>query len=953
MAEYTRAPHAFTCRGMVISKPCDTLAENEYRALYNVRKRGKDQIWGRMGLTLLGELPDGVVTPIHSLRYLRDEVPEPTGFPGAFTKNNLLIGSGTKLFMARSDVDFVAPANIWRIVDEPVYTGADWSGSPLAVVVANSDYSPRPFFLVADTNKIRKVNSAGQSFQAGVAPPNFMPVATITGGIAGGPDVGETGNPYLYRFRARTYAHVNTGVYSNPGPAIRLADGVSPREQEVVVTITAAHPDPQVVHLDIERWGGSLPEWIWVGTVSNVAGSDFTDQYSDADLAANPRLPEDKFQLWPSIDIPREGTCTIAGKIITRTGGDLFKPYDPLSDTPYWAPGSEINVFGETFHLARSPDDAYTLEVVEDASSWNTGGVWEMPAPILLHKPLPCIWGPWGGGQAGLFYFACGEAERPGLLRWTNGNDAETASDANELDVVVGEPLVNGCIYDERSFVFSTQRLYAILPNFGNGSDFITQAIPGTHGLLTKKGLCTGKKIWYLSRDGIYETTGGPDVSITDGDLYHLFPHETDEEPFSADGLTGVGVTFTAIDFSALDNLRLFSADGLLYFEYKDINGVLQTLVRDTNAEEPGWISRDTYNPGITIHYAEEKQGHTEMVLASEDGRLFRYAGYRDVEAPIASRVRTGAFTAGDRRARKQWGDGFLDFDEDCEELTIRIGFDNFSFFSDDAIAQAGFHGRQQMILEINDGSGQYAANMGLDISWAALTGQPKLYNWESAFIPKPEVTGKRVTDWTDDGYPGDKFFQGLVLTADTLNAQRVINVIKDGRAIGDVLTITHDGESQKAYSFVEPFISHMVRLAPQDADFWRLLGVRWIWEPMPELVYDWATQSTNHDLPGFFQHRDGRIALMSTDVVTLTVITAEGTFAYPIPSTAGRAAKPYVIFAPMKTKLVEEYHLSSPAPFRLFQKDCEIRVKAWGDPGPFQTKYPFGDTHRVRGAAI
>ena len=60
------------------------------------------------------------------------------------------------------------------------------------------------------------------------------------------------------------------------------------------------------------------------------------------------------------------------------------------------------------------------------------------------------------------------------------------------------------------------------------------------------------------------------------------------------------------------------------------------------------------------------------------------------------------------------------------------------------------------------------------------------------------------------------------------------------------------------------------------------------------------------------------------------------------IPNSNGEQAKTLVIVPAFKFKLVS-YTLSSASPFRLFREDVAVRVKPWGDPGPYQIVRPFG----------
>src|SRR5205814_10210676 len=131
-----------------------------------------------------------------------------------------------------------------------------------------------------------------------------------------------------------------TGGQSNPGPATRY--GLRPHRASVSIPVTAS-TDAQVGKIDIWRFGGDITAgWPYVGSIANASGT-FTDAYDDTSLLNSPMLEFDNFQPFPDTDITRSGTCTVVGTSVLRVSGDPFNPS--------WAPGSEININGITYHL--------------------------------------------------------------------------------------------------------------------------------------------------------------------------------------------------------------------------------------------------------------------------------------------------------------------------------------------------------------------------------------------------------------------------------------------------------------------------------------------------------------------------------------------------------------------------------------------------------------------------
>lgn len=235
----------------------------------------------------------------------------------------------------------------------------------------------------------------------------------------------------------------------------------------------------------------------------------------------------------------------------------------------------------------------------------------------------------------------------------------------------------------------------------------------------------------------------------------------------------------------------------------------------------------------------------------------------------------------------------------------------------------------------------------------------PKLYYWEPSYLERPEDTFLRATDWDNCGYEGLKFIQGVIIEADTEGQDREILIQGDQNDI-ETIPINHAGQLMNAYSLTQPYEAHMVRVIPQDPDFWRLFNLRWVFEPAPEYVYEWKTQGTDHDLPGYQFIKSFWIAHRSTVDLTLTVTVDGQDFVYVVPNSGGVYKKTYILAKILdsgrcpKGKLFT-YQLRSndvSVPFQLFEKDCEVHVHSWAG-GTYLIKLPFGDIHRVSGARL
>ena len=456
--------------------------------------------------------------------------------------------------------------------------------------------------------------------------------------IAGsyGPDIGTTGAPYFYRHRGRSSL---TGAKSNPSPPI--LNGVEPRRQALLI-IMQLDPDPQVDKLDVFRWGGSLTNWTYVGTAQNTGTPQLEDVFQDLDITTAAQLEFDNFQPFPTIDTPKSGIVNIIGNQVSWISGDQFNPL--------WAQGTIININGTDYHFYTQPTSATQVYTVENAGTQN-GVPYFIKQATILGQPLPALWGPFSQASA-MFGFGCGDLFQPGVLFLLKGNDFDSAPDILQIEVTSpSEPLMHGCIYNGLPYVWSCENLFLLYPSFQGGfilsaggvvpsqgtNLFTPQLIPGNKGLFARWFFCVGPKIWYGAKDGIYETSGGASVSITNEWLYLLFPH---------DGQPGVPVTLGSStiyppDFTQPSKLRLSHSDGFLFFDYVDINENQTTLVYDTVTKIWGL---DAYalggGKGILTHYQEEGRGVHSLLAGGSDFNLYQMSGTTDNGLGIISKMK-------------------------------------------------------------------------------------------------------------------------------------------------------------------------------------------------------------------------------------------------------------------------------------------------------------------------
>lgn len=485
----------------------------------------------------------------------------------------------------------------------------------------------------------------------------------ITGGYQ--VDVGDVGAPIRYRYRGRSSV---TGAVSNPSPETRY--GVNPRRNEVLVNIpNGTTPyDSQIDTWDIYRYGGAITSWRYVGSIP-ISTANFVDNFNDSAVSAGAELDFDNFEPWPSIDLPNNGT-------INSLTGTVATVSSPPSKILSYLPGTLVIIGGQNVYTLQTrptliSGNVYLLQFVESAGAISPfiGLNYLIQEPLIANQHLPYMWGPDVNGTV----FACGDSLRPGTLYFSKGNIPDAAPDTYNIEIVnPSEPLLGGEVVDGLSFVGSSKRWWALYPQPDNPSqryNFVEQ--PFTRGLAAPFGHSTdGKRVFYWAKDGIWAN----DESLTDADLYTIFPHE---------GVPGQVVTYNGIsilppDYAQAPKFRLAYANGYLYATYPYINGsgsYAPVLVCDLRTK--AW-SLDNYTNSLVqgqvknvyqIEQTPESQGARNSVVLlvrQQVGALTANVCIQtdltnDDGQAISCQVATFEFDGGDKRAPKQWGDVFVD----------------------------------------------------------------------------------------------------------------------------------------------------------------------------------------------------------------------------------------------------------------------------------------------------
>lgn len=546
-----------------------------------------------------------------------------------------------------------------------------------------------------------------------------------------------TADNYQYRYRARIFT---TGVKSNWSPA--TIGRTDPERMQVEVGLwqylppagTTLTTDDFV--LDVQRFGGTLDQWHYVGTVTNSANPILTDNYADDTIAVTPTEGMDAWQPWPIEGLPVEGKASQVSGITVIADPSAGAEFDMR-----WAPGTIIRIHQIPYTIYRMVSETQ-MQLVESANA-QFNVEWRIDAPIFQGQPLACLW----GDEQLTALFACGDRINPGRLYYTNANDPDTTTDSNWLDITSpSEPLMNGVSYNMRTYLFSSERMFQVRPTGNPDAPWIAEEIPNGKGLFARWAITRmpAPILVFLSRDGILATTGGVPQIMTDADLNQYFPTE------GGPGSPVNGLIPPDISKAQETNLRIDFYDEYIYFDFVDLEKHRATLLLalDLGAvirgEAPGGWFYDVYPAvhGATFHYGEEGGNVHGIMVGAANGHLYTYdPDAADDHHPFHCIVRTPSRDEGDPRSNKLYGDIMLDTDTQGVDLECTVGFNNYQIRNKPQRVNTNHHERVQVAIEAGyddprtKSEWKEGRNIAVEIEWDVRgAARPLLYIWEPRF---------------------------------------------------------------------------------------------------------------------------------------------------------------------------------------------------------------------------
>lgn len=319
----------------------------------------------------------------------------------------------------------------------------------------------------------------------------------------------------------------------------------------------------------------------------------------------------------------------------------------------------------------------------------------------LVENNTPYVFGPFNGN----IFFGMGITGYEGYVFWTNPGAIDSADVANKLEVSgPGDPLINGWIYAATPFVATRDDVYVL--DYGTSelggllsklTQFTARLTPVGTGLAAPRGICTGPKVWMVTRNSIIETDcNSLGASISD-DLRPIFQGKA-------------AGAFQPIDFTVQDAIRLSYAQMEIHFIYQDLSGNLQHLIYDIMHQR--WRVRA--GKLIAYVYEDENQPSTRILMGGSDGILYKQdpSVTTDNGATISAVATTGAIDFGMPNTEKEIGGVVLDI-QGTVTVTPLVAFNSMEL--SDLIQTFTATTRSKVFMTLAD---LYCYTFGLKFTW-------------------------------------------------------------------------------------------------------------------------------------------------------------------------------------------------------------------------------------------
>jgi hypothetical protein len=451
----------------------------------------------------------------------------------------------------------------------------------------------------------------------------------------------------------------------------------------------------------------------------------------------------------------------------------------------------------------------------------------------------------WGGSMiaTGLDGYPVEIPEPPNRLRFSKNVDVEHFPAANYIYVGTGsEKIQRVKEHDGELLVFTLTQVYRVVGSAGNYRAVSTAV---NQGLKNPFGLAKGTRALFMQAyDGIYEFPSGRKISEP---INQIFFGEIDLSivPAPPQPLVKTTNEIPPIYPGRESEGCMGFWDNKLYFSYCSTSDPSTTpdctLVWDTIYERWHW-----YLYGCSCLFTEPENnflvgGELYEWEGIVDNRPYNAAyggiwplhledGYVDqLSEPVGNR---GIFWALDTREydlgmpdqEKRFIDIVVDADTQGTPITVQMGFDltgeEAKTAAHEPIGICRTNGRERTVLPIllGEGDSKLATRASIRIlarQAVDATSSIRLYKVVHRFFIEPPRHKTFVTDWSDQGKPGPKFFRELWIEMDTFGLDLESIEVQIDQAVAQVLTqgLNADGQTKIYYGLHPDIRGTLARL--------------------------------------------------------------------------------------------------------------------------------------------
>lgn len=558
----------------------------------------------------------------------------------------------------------------------------------------------------------------------------------------------------------------------------------------------------------------------------------------------------------------------------------------------------------------------------------------------VLNQPIPILFGPVQG-----LFFGLGVTQEPSTVFWTLPDRPDYwPATYKQQACAATELLQTGCVWGGEGYVASNARWFRLIPNISDAAIVTIQPTGATKGVRTRWAMIVGPVgVEYISDDGWYLHTGGPQQNLSDEEMYPLFNGET------ANG-------FLPIDFSVPTALRMGTYLNEVWLRYVDTNGDIWCLVRNTQTREFRHVQFSQAPAGIFGELEDLTTPPKLLIIGGQNsGQAYTHTGTADDGDPIPVTLRTAALDQGSPRNRKQYGDLVTSYQANG------IAIDVEAFLDDEGVAL----GTQTLptgaghLLEVLNPFGDVPTegrNISVEYRWTTTAAPPVLNFLGVSHLLQPDTTVTRLTDWDDGGIQAEKHLKGLVLECDTGGLDKTVLVegtLYNGAVFTvATLTVNANGQRKLAFSWDQVPVS-MFRIRPTDAHSWLRWQLQWIFDELPLRLGLWQTDRLTFGAE-WSSLLYAYICYQGADPVLLTHrqwneagdLTSN---TYVLPAAPDRVRRRQTFQA--GKGVLHQLYFQSASDFLLFREETHFLIKPWnGDP---LVKHPLGndDLSLVRGS--